>query len=78
MKYRVMAFDGTITDFDKESEAHTLYIEKKKLVEKAEVKGDIVPSCSRHICYHDEAPPGGTPPRPCEPIEKFTKQVRSI
>ena len=86
MKYRVMASDGTVTDFekDKETEARTLFVSKKKMVEKAEIPlGDrldiIVPFCSLHRCYHDEAPPGHTK-RLCEPIEQFKKsiQVRSI
>ncbi len=65
MKYRVMAFDGTLKDFDTEAQARLLFEEKKKLVEASQITGIIAPSCRIHKCYHDE-----TPVKSCEPIER--------
>ena len=69
MLFRVMAYDGTVKDFDKEVDARTLYDAKKKFIEKERVDEAkrIYSSCSIHICHHDVIPF-----RPCTIfLEKF-------
>ena len=68
MKFRVMAYDGTLEDFDIESDAQVLFNQKKTQVGKAKIIGNIRPSCNIHKCFHDE-----NPPRPCEIIERMEK-----
>ncbi len=62
-----MATDRTVEDFETEGKAKVLFDEKKKKLKNAKTVDGLVPSSHIHKCYHDEAPPGGTPPRPCEP-----------
>ncbi len=69
MKYRVMATDGTVKDFDTEAEAKVLFEKKKGDLKKAKTKDGIVPSSHIHKCYHDE-----TPNKPCEVIERWEKK----
>ncbi len=74
MRYRVMASDGTLEDFDTESEARAVFTQKKVEVGKAKIIGDIQPSCNIHKCYHSEPIN-----KPCEIIEEYRKgQVNDI
>lgn len=73
-----MAYDGTLQDFDKESDAQTLYQSKVEKAKKDSIKKDedgrdIIPSCNIHKCYHDKMPF-----KPCELIEKYKLEARRV
>ena len=64
MKYRVMANDGTLEDFETEAEARVLYDKKKKTPLLTRITGGEKITGNIHICRHDEG-------KPCEIIERF-------
>ena len=66
VKFRVMASDGTIEDFETEAEAYVLFNQKRKIARTARIVGEKIPSCNIHRCYHDEG-------KPCEIIERYEK-----
>jgi hypothetical protein len=76
MKYRIMTNDK-VTDFDKESDALSLFTTEKDKVEKAEITTvdgmEIVPFVSYHICHHGEG--GNTP---CVIINQVTATKEKV
>ena len=67
MKYRVMATDGTIEDFDTKAEAQVLLTLKEKEMKGFRVSVDgVKPTAKMHRCFHNEVPP-----KPCEPEQEI-------
>ena len=69
MKFRVMGYDGTLEDFETEAQARIFFDKKREGLKGDKVKGETIPSCNMHKCYHDEASP-----KPCEVLESWRKQ----